>query len=184
MDWHGLNWLDTSIALVLITSGLVALFTGLLRELVSIGSLSIALYLSSRAYGPVASIVGRWIDRPDLVALSAFLGLLIAIWTIAGSIGLFIVGFLPKGGVSLPSRIVGSFFGVVKGLALAIVVLMLLTVYLPEENPALQESRIYPVLIPGARLFAQLLPIEERLILLRRIEPEPAAPPQWIEGFV
>jgi len=184
VSWHGLNWLDTSIALVLITSGLVALFTGLLRELVSIGSLSISLYISSRVYGVVAAFVGRWIDRPDVVALAAFLGLLIAIWTIAGAIGLFIVGLLPRGRISLGSRILGSTFGVVKGLALTIVVLMVLTVYLPEENPAFEESRIYPVLIPGARLFAQLLPIEERLILLRRIEPERDAPPQWIEGFV
>ena len=184
MSWHGFNWLDTSIALVLITSGLVALFTGLLRELVSVGSLSISLYISSRAYGALANLVGRWVERPDLVALASFLGLLIATWTITGAVGLFIVGLLPRGGVGLASRALASVLGVVKGLALTIVVLMILTVYLPEENPAFQESRFYPVLIPGARLFAQLLPIEERLILLRRIEPERGAPTQWIEGFV
>jgi membrane protein required for colicin V production len=184
VNWHGLNWLDLSITLVLLTTTLVALLTGLLRELVSVASLSFGLFVSSRCSGALASFLSRWIQQEDLVAMGAFLGLLVATWTIAGTFGLFLVSILPKGGIGTGSRLFGSFLGLVKGVALTIVVLMVLTVYLPEDNPTFRESRLYPVLIPGARVFADLLPIEQRLILLRRLEPARPEPGQWIEGFV
>lgn len=184
MSWHGINWLDLSITLVLLTTAIVALLTGLLRELVSVASLSFALFVSSRCYQALADFVGRWIEPTDIVAMAAFLGLLVATWTIAGTIGLFLVSLLPRGGVGAGSRLLGSCLGLVKGVALTIVVLMVLTVYLPPDNPAFRESRLYPVLIPGSRLFAELLPMEQRLILLRRLAPARGEPTQWIEGFV
>jgi membrane protein required for colicin V production len=184
LNWQTLNWLDTSIALIVLTSAFVGLLTGLVRELVSVASLSLAIGLSSALYGRLAAFLDRWIDRADIASLAAFLGILPVAWLAAGTAGLILSNFLLKGRVSLMSRLAGSLVGFVKGLALSVVVLMVLTVYLPSDNRAFRESRIYPTTIQGARLFAGLLPLEQRLILLRRIEPRPERVPSLPGGVV
>jgi len=184
VNWQNLNWLDTSIALVVITSTLVGILTGLVREIVSVASLSLAIALSSAAYGRLAALLGRWIDRSDIASLAAFLGILPVAWLFAGTVGLILSNFLLKGRVGLVSRLGGSLLGFLKGISLSAVVLMVLTVYLPSDNIAFRKSRLYPAMIQGSRLFAGLLPLEQRLILLRRIEPKPERNPALPDGVV
>lgn len=184
LNWESLNWLDFSIVLVLLATACIAFLTGLLRELLSIAALCLGLFVASIYYIDVASFLSRRFGTPEFLALVSFLGLLTFVWSFVGGAGLLFVKFLPRGSAGLGDRILGFLFGMVKGLALATVVLMVLTVYLPAENQAFRESRLYPVVIQGARLFSGLLPGEEREILRVRLKGlgRPTSDP--VEGFV
>lgn len=176
MTWHDISWLDLSIALVVAMSALVALLTGLLRELVSVACLSLSIALAAVYHDDAGLLLERWIGRADFAALVAFSAILVVAWSVAGTFGLLVAGVLPRVGLGLHGRLGASLLGSLKGAALAVIVLMVLTVYLPPDNAAFRASRLYPLALSGARAFARVLPLEERLILLRRLErrPEPA----------
>lgn len=184
LTWHDINWLDLSIALVVVTSALVALLTGFLRELVSVASLSLSIALAATYHDDLGLFIERWLDRPDIASAAAFFAILVVSWALSGTVGLLLAGFLPRVGVGVGGRLSASLLGCIKGFALATIVLMVLTVYLPPDNAAFRASRLYPIVVKGARAFAGVLPLEERLILLRRLEkrPEPALPAG--SGFV
>lgn len=187
MTWHDLSWLDLSITFVVGMSVLVGLLTGLLREIISIGSLSLSVAATAFYYERAAAFIERWVDRVDVVSIVSFFSILIVSWAFAGTIGLVLTSLLPKGRIDLRSRFFGGLFGLIKGVSLAVIVLMVLTVYLPHGTVAFRESRLYPPTVQGSRLFAGILPLEERLILLRRLErrPEPGAPaPAAADGYV
>lgn len=184
MNWETLNWLDLSIALVLVVSALVAFLTGLLRELISIAAMTLGLVVASLFYGNVSAHVAKWLWGPHVAAPAAFIGLLILVWSAAGTLGLLIVRTAVKTESGFGDRVLAFLCGLVKGLALATVVLMILTVYLPANNQAFHESRGYSFVIQGSRLFWGLLQPEERSVLMQRLEEfsKPAADP--VEGFV
>jgi membrane protein required for colicin V production len=184
VNWETLNWLDLSIALVLFVSALVAFLSGLLRELVSIAALTLGLIIASLYYAPLAGQLGRWLWGPHVAAPVAFIGILILVWSFTGGVGLLFVHGQTKGGSDLGDRLLGFLFGLVKGLALATIVLMVLTVYLPAQNQAFRESHLYPIVVQGSRLFQGLLQPEERSVLMQRLDEisRPVADP--VEGFV
>lgn len=176
MSWQSVNWLDLSILLVALTAALAGLLTGLLREIVSIASLSLSVAVTSWGYRGVASVLEGWTRRPDIAGIAAFVGLLVVAWTIVGTAGFLLSSAIPGKGPGLRSRLFGALLGLAKGLGLASIVLMVLTVYLPRDTVALRGSKVYPVAIEASRLFAGILPLEERLILLRRLDKEPLPP--------
>jgi membrane protein required for colicin V production len=184
VQWESLNWLDVSIALVLLASGLIAFLTGLLRELVSIAALSLALVVAGLYSTGVAARLPAWIAAPNLRALVAFLGVIAVVWSVVGGLGLLTTKLLPKGTSGIGDRALAFGLGGVKGLALATVVLMVLTVHLPAENRAFRSSRLYPLVIQGSRMFAGLLSEPERAILKSRIQDIPRPREETLEGFV
>ncbi|MFN0150072.1 MAG: CvpA family protein [bacterium] len=184
MNWETLNWLDLSIGLVLFVAALIAFLTGLLRELISIAAMTLGLVVASLFYGTVGAHVSKWMWGPHVAAPAAFIGLLILVWSIAGTLGLLLVRTQTKTEAGFGDRVLAFLCGLVKGLALATVVLMILTVYLPANNQAFQGSRAYSFVIQGSRLFWGLLQPEERSVLMQRLEEfsKPAGDP--VEGFV
>jgi len=184
LNWETLNWLDLSIVLVLFVSALLAFLTGLLRELISVAAMMLGLVVASLFYSTVSSHVAKWLWGPHVAAPAAFIGLLILVWSVAGTIGLLLVRTQAKNEFGFGDRVLAFLSGLVKGLALATVVLMILTVYLPANNQAFQESRLYSFVAQGSRLFWGLLQPEERSVLMQRLEEfsKPAADP--VEGFV
>ncbi|MBI1897760.1 MAG: CvpA family protein [Acidobacteria bacterium] len=106
----------------------------------------------------VANVLAFWI----IFALVLWLGV-IASWLLGKMIGFT--------GLTWLDRLLGAGVGAVRGLLLAVMVVMLLVAFTPGKAPgAVVESRSAPYLIEAARLAAALTPYELKDGFRRRYE--------------
>jgi membrane protein required for colicin V production len=68
------------------------------------------------------------------------------------------------------NRLLGGAFGLLRGAAIGLVLILGLTLFLDAESPLIRESRLAPRLAWGARGIAPLLPGTIRAVLLDRLD--------------
>lgn len=152
-----MNPLDIALILVVLILTIVGLRRGFLLGAYELLFAVIALLLAARLYGPLAELLGRFIDaREALLNVAAFVAIIVGCQVLAsasvGRVARLIrraTGFVP-GGQTL-DRVAGIAPGFVQGL-LAATILTLLAGFLPADTLAgqqLADSRL------GLRLYRE-----------------------------
>lgn len=139
------NWLDVFIVVVIGLSGLVGMVRGLVREVLSLASWGLAIWVGVSFNGMVADTLTTAMPSPTARTAAAFGILFILTLLLAGMVGFLLTRILESTGLSGIDRLAGLLFGLARG-ALVITVLVFLarSSPLPREN-WWRQSQLMPL---------------------------------------
>ena len=179
-----MNWADYTILAVLGLSVLMGLWRGFIGEVLALAVWACAFWVAW-LFGPaLAERFSASISTPSARILLAYAVCFVAV-LIAGAIVTFLVRKLVEGsGLSGSDRLLGMVFGLVRGLALMVLVVLLMGFTPFARDPWWRESQLLPGFETGAHWLAARLPAEvahylepvEALVKPLSPGPQPAAP--------
>ena len=152
--------LDSLLVGIVVFSVMFSVVKGFTRELVSLVALAWGFVLACWLYQVVARQLphGR---APELAALTAFVGILLAALITGGFLSRYVGKLVDRAGLRWFDRALGASVGLVRGFLFCIVVVVILTVFAPEARP-LTSSRLTPYFIHGARVLVSVAPAQMR----------------------
>lgn len=153
-----MNAVDLLILTIVVFSGIASLRTGFLREVLGMIGLILGIVIASRFYALGASYLARAIPDPNLAKIVSFLLIWLLIWV--GAVLIAGVGrqALDWMSMSWVDMFLGAAFGVARGLAIALVLLVLFMRYPIFGIPdAIRASVLGPLLLQGLDTLLQLL---------------------------
>ena len=168
-----MNWFDVAIIATLALSILVGLWRGFIGEVMALACWVLAFWIAWM-FGPsLADRFSASISVPSVRVLLAYALCFIAV-LIAGAIVAFLLRKLVSGsGLSGTDRLLGMVFGLVRGAALVVLVVLLMKFTPVVRDDWWQNSRMLPTFDRGARWVTTMLP--ERVA--RYLEPATVALP-------
>jgi len=139
-----MNGADLAILAIGLISMLVSLFRGFVREAFSLLTWIAAGYLALRASGPLALEMTPWIEMPSARIIIAFVGIFIAV-LVVGALCNFLLGKLVSStGLSGTDRLLGAIFGLLRGLAIVLAVVIVARFTPFPDDPWWQTSELLP----------------------------------------
>lgn len=184
-----MNWADYTIIAVLGLSVLMGLWRGFIGEVLALAVWACAFWVAWLFGPPLAVQFSASISTPSVRVLLAYALCFVAV-LIAGAIVTFLMRKLVEGsGLSGSDRLLGMVFGLARGLALVVLVVLLMGFTPFQRDPWWSESRLLPSFENGARWLSARLPAEvSRYLepvdaLLKPLSPvfpekKPATPPK------
>ena len=151
-------WIDVAIVVVVALSAIIGFFRGFLREALGLATWIVAFYLAFILAQPASVYLQRWIhaDSARLAVAFAivFLGVLVA-----GAILNYLLGrLISQTGLAGTDRVIGIMFGVVRGVAVLIVLVLLAGVTPVPRDSWWQRSIFIGQLEAGALWVRGYLP--------------------------
>jgi membrane protein required for colicin V production len=139
------NWLDLFIIGLLGLSGLVGLMRGLVREVLSLVSWGLAIWVGITFGGTLEGYLENTIPSPTARLAAAFGIFFILTLLVTGMIGFLLTRVLESTGLSGIDRFAGLLFGLARGvLIIAVLVFLARTTPLPRE-PWWRDSQLMPM---------------------------------------
>jgi membrane protein required for colicin V production len=143
-------------------SAVVGVFRGAVRELLSLVSWVVAVWLAWCFSAPVADILPAAWNSPTLRLILAFIGVLVACLLLFGLLGLALGALIREGGLGSADRLLGALFGLVRGVVI-LVALVLAVGLTPLPREAAWRNAVLSV------------PLEQLAVLARTYLPSPLA---------
>ena len=183
-----MNWADFTILAVIGLSVLMGLWRGFIGEVLALAVWACAFWVAWLLGPPLAERFSASISTPSVRILLAYAVCFITV-LIAGALVTFLIRKLVEGsGLSGTDRLLGMVFGLVRGLALVVLVVLLMGFTPFPRDPWWHESQLLPGFENGAHWLSARLPAEVARYLepvdalLKPLSPHPAAtlklPPQ------
>jgi membrane protein required for colicin V production len=155
-----MNWLDYAIIAVLGLSVLMGLWRGFIGEVLALVVWACAFWVAWLLGPALAERFSASISTPSARVILAY-ALCFGVVLVAGAIVTFLVRKLVEGsGLSGSDRLLGMVFGLARGLALVVLVVLLLGFTPFPRDPWWRQSQLLPRFEPGAQWLAARLPSE------------------------
>lgn len=160
-----MNWLDVVLLILMLLSVVAAFRKGLTREIVGLISCLAALVLGAWFYGMVGGVLEPYVSSRGVANFCGFLIVFCGVMLAGSLAGLLLGRLLKVVGLSFFDRLLGAGFGAVRGLLLAVALVLALMAFTPgvkadSPPPSVVNSRFAPYVIDAARLFAAAAPRE------------------------
>lgn len=128
-------WVDLAILAVIALSAVIGFFRGFLREAIGLATWILAFYLAFVFAEPGALWLERWISVASARLAVAF-GVIFIVVLVLGAIVNYIIGRLVnQTGFAGTDRAIGGLFGVLRGVAVLVVLVLLAGVTpVPRDN--------------------------------------------------
>jgi membrane protein required for colicin V production len=154
-----MHWFDVIAGIALLTGGMWSFCRGFTREILSILGFIAAIILASRGYPYVANHLGGFIAHPWLRQAVGFALIFLSTVILYVTITALLHRLVKAAGLSLPDRLLGGLFGILK-VAVIITALCLVTAqfFPPLATRLATHSLLAPVFLRAAVLLSALLP--------------------------
>lgn len=150
-----MNLLDIGIAIVFILSAILGFHGGIIRTTFSLGGLAIGIAFASRNYERFAGELAPMVHSLAMAETIWFL-LLIALALVAASmLGHQVQAAVDWHGLGAFDRVLGITLGALRGVALAVLLVLISAAFFPHSDSFLQ-SRFTARLLRPAELFTAL----------------------------
>ncbi len=155
-----MNWADYTILAILGLSVLMGLWRGFIGEVLALACWACAFWVAWLLGPALAERFSDSISTPSARILLAYAVCFIAV-LIAGAIVTFLMRKLVEGsGLSGSDRLLGMVFGLMRGLALIVLVVLLLGFTPFPRDPWWRQSQLLPSFENGAQWLGAHLPAE------------------------
>ncbi len=157
-----MNWLDIVLILILAWSVAVSFRKGLTREIVGLASVILALAAGIWCYGAAGGYLAGWFSSRSVANFVGFASVFLAVM-LAGALVNFILGRLWKvTGLSIVDHLFGAAFGAVRGILIAIALIMAIMAFSSGDRPpeSVVRSRSAPYVANAARVIVAAAPYE------------------------
>lgn len=157
MHWSQWNFWDyLFIGIILISTGL-ALFKGLVREIVSLIALIGGLILAAFYHPKLAAGLMEFSRTETVANLAAFLVIFLGCLLAGAVVSLILNKFLRAASLQWIDRLLGGIFGLLRGWAISSILVLGLVAFPVREN-LMARSFLAPYLLAGARAAVVLTP--------------------------
>lgn len=128
-------WIDVAIVVVVALSAVIGFFRGFLREALGLATWIVAFYLAFVFAAPAAVYLKRWIAADSARLAVAFAVIFLAVLIVGAIVNYLLGRLVSETGLAGTDRAVGIVFGVVRGVAVLIVLVLLAGVTpLPRDS--------------------------------------------------
>jgi membrane protein required for colicin V production len=153
------NWLDWTLAVVVVASVVAAILKGFIRELISLASVVAGLVIAALGYQRAA----LWFDdltRSHNVALGlGFLALFVGTLLVGVLVSFLARRLIQKAGLQWFDRFLGGVFGLLRGVVIDCILLMILVAFAIKAE-GVQKSTLAPYVTAGARIIVLAMPAD------------------------
>lgn len=155
-----MNWADYFILGLIGLSMLLSLWRGFIKEALSLATWVVAFVVAWSFSGLFAERLTPWIELPSARAVAAFAGLFLIVLILGALVNFLIGQLVSKTGLSGTDRILGTVFGVARGVVIVAVLVLLAGVTPLPRDPWWQASQLMPHFERVALWLADFLPAE------------------------
>jgi membrane protein required for colicin V production len=160
-----MNWLDFVLLVLIAGSVIMSFRKGFSRELIGLISVIVALFCGLWFYGSAGAFLMPYVSSKEIAYLCGFLLIFAGVLIAGALVGHLFSRLVKAAGLTLFDRILGAGFGAVRGLLLAVAVIVAIVAFAPGRTgdgppSAVVHSRFAPYVIDTAHLFASLAPRE------------------------
>jgi membrane protein required for colicin V production len=138
------NWIDFVFIALILISGLISLYRGFVREVFSVVTWVVAIWVGIRFAGTVAVYLPAALSDETLRLGVAFAVLFILVLIAGGVIGIVMTRLVRGTGLTGTDRALGIVFGLLRGVLIVALLVFLASLTLAPEETWWQESRLVP----------------------------------------
>lgn len=154
-----MNALDIFIISGISLSIIYSFFRGIIKEVFSVLAIVIGLVVAARAYPLLVRPINELVHNSRLASILGFLAIFFLLSFSISLIGKSVRKLLKIMFLGWIDRLGGAIFGLVKGMAIACIIVMLLVIYFPPETSFLRTSRTTPIFVTLSGGFIHLIPV-------------------------
>ncbi len=164
-----MNWLDVVILIILLTSVASSFSKGFSREIVGLVSTVAAFVLALWLYGTAGSFLLPYVSSRGVANFCGFVIVFVGVSLLGGFVGWLLNRMLHAVGLSFVDRLLGAAFGLVRGLLVAVALVMAIMAFTPatpgasrsaSAPRAVVDSRLAPYVVDAAKVLSNLAPHE------------------------
>ncbi len=155
-----MNWADYFILGLIGLSALVSIWRGFIKEALSLATWVVAFLVAFAFSDPLADLLTPWISLPSARAALAIALLFVAVLLLGGVIGYLAGQLVRKTGLSGTDRILGTVFGVARGIMIVAAMVLLAGLTALPQDPWWRESQLMPHFERVALWLADYLPVD------------------------
>jgi len=128
-------WVDYLIIGIILLSSVISIFRGFVKEVLSIASWAIAIWVALIFYSQVAELLVDYIATPSIRLFSAFFALFLVTLILGAMVNHLISTIVEKTGLTGTDRSLGVLFGLLRGVAIiTLLVLLAGATPMPSDN--------------------------------------------------
>jgi membrane protein required for colicin V production len=159
------NWIDFVFIALVILSGLISLYRGFVREVFSLATWIVAIWVGVRFSGDAAGYLPAAVSDETLRLGIAFAVLFILVLIVGGIAGIIATRLIRGTGLSGTDRSLGVVFGLLRGVLIVALLVFIASLTVIPDEPWWQESRLVPEFERLVAWVLDLLPdaIQERV---------------------
>lgn len=137
---------------------LISLWRGFIKEAISLATWIVAVLAAMRFSDPFAAMLTPWIELPSARAVAGFVGVFFIVLILGALVGFLAGQLVKKTGLSGTDRVLGTVFGVARGVILVAILALLAGLTALPRDPWWQASRLLPRFERVALWLTQYLP--------------------------
>jgi membrane protein required for colicin V production len=137
-------WVDAVVLAALVLSLGLGIFRGLVREILSLSSWIISIWLAYVYGDDLAIVVVPWVESERLSGLIGYVVVFVTVLVLLSLVGALLLKLFRIAGLSGTSRLLGGLFGFLRGLVI-VTVLLFSAEWTPATSQAwFRDSQIVP----------------------------------------
>jgi membrane protein required for colicin V production len=137
-----MTWVDIAIVGIIFISALISLFRGLIKEVLSLATWIVAIWVALVFSNQVAPLFKNFVSLPSARQIVAFLLLFIGTLLLGALINHLIGKLVAATGLTGTDRALGTLFGILRGWAIIVVLVLLAGATAMPQDPWWRESRL------------------------------------------
>jgi len=149
---------DYLVIFVMVTSVIISLMRGLVKEVLSLAGWVVAFVVANAYAAALAVMLPPVVPGAVLRLILAFIALFIGVRILMGLLSMALGALLDAGGLSLFDRLLGAVFGVGRGLVIVLTAVILCGMTSLPQQDFWKEALLSPYAETGARLVKTFLP--------------------------
>ena len=153
-----LNWADYVIIAIIVLSVGISFVRGFIREILSILGWIVVFWVSIAYYDKVANLFTPIITNQNARQIISFILLFVSMLAVVLLVNYFVSKTILRSGFDTTDRILGVFFGFIRGILLVSVLLLLAKLTYVTQSQWWNDSAIIPKFEPIVEWFQSLLP--------------------------
>ncbi|MBM3568426.1 MAG: CvpA family protein [Alphaproteobacteria bacterium] len=168
----GLNPVDIGIVVVLLLSGTLALFRGLVKEVLSIAAWVTGFLITAWSYDWCRKLAAQYVGEGTVASLIASIGVFVVVMILLSLVIHFVVSRVAQSALGPLDRSLGFVFGLVRGVLIVCVAYLGLAWLAPaKDHPeVVQKARLRPFVADTTAVIVKLLPDHIRRGLQAQID--------------
>jgi membrane protein required for colicin V production len=154
-----MNLLDPAILIIVVLIAVRGFFRGIIQEAATLIGIIASFFLAFYYYNELARFLLRYTQNYRVALyFFSFLLLLGLSFFLFRALGLLIKKIVHFTLFGWADRVMGGFFGLIKGVVVVFFLITLLTLLLPKQHSLINQSRLFPWVISLTDQFALLIP--------------------------
>lgn len=154
-----MSWLDITFLIIVGINGLLGLWRGVVREAFTLLGIVAGAIIASRTYEMALPVVGKIVANPNLARIIGFLLIFLVAAVLIHLLGVAIRKLFKIILLGWLDRFLGLLFGLIKGLAIVLVAIILLSKFpVGNSRELLEDSIVVPYAFILLKLFLPFLP--------------------------